>query len=230
MTGTLKSLSLLRRISRFDMTANVKRFSAALLASFLLLSACKDLASPETVDLALQKNASACGIDVSSLDWSRASGRSTVMETRKRFAAKFSELKNLLVKKDIQWEVAFGEEIKPTCQLSKSIILASPGIVGLVDHLHWAFQSLLGREGLPVNIEKIRIVISGKKGTDLYESNRASVAYSDEKGRRSIDYSVNLGDLETGVSFYSLIRNLTSKDIVFQHPRALKKRPVSAAR
>ncbi len=190
-----------------------------LLLAFGLFS-CRGLETAKKADQRLREVAAGCGVDLKTLDWTQKSGSSSFSDSRKGFAAKLSELKDLMAARKIGWEVNFSEDIRSSCPLKRSEILSSPGMVGFVDHMHWAMQSLLVREGLPVQVSKVRIIVSALKNTELYHRNEESRPYTDRNGFRMIDYYVNLGDPKSGLSFASLIRNLTARDLVFKEVRS----------
>jgi hypothetical protein len=201
-------------------------------ALFLLcgLAGCQELATQKEVKKELSTHAEQCGVDLNSLQWAQSSGKTHLDENRATFSKKFEAVKKLLLEKNIRWEFLLSPEIKNRCQLKREIILASPGVLGFVDSIHWALKSLVVQEDLKVTVRKIRIIASPLKGLSLYEANRSAVPHVEENGDRALDFYVNLGDPSAGISFSSLLKNFTDHEIVLREPTVIRPQKTTLVR
>lgn len=200
------------------------------LGLILLLTSCKDLASKKEVRKSLVAHSSECGVDLNALGWANSSGKSLLNESRTSFVKKYNSVRDLLARKKIRWEFSMEPSLAKGCQLDREVVLASPGVLGLVDNIHWALKTLIVQEELSISVQRIRIIVTALKGIDLYEANRSARARMNDKGERVLDFFVNLGDTYAGISFSNLMKNFTDREMAFRGAKILRDQKQPLAR
>jgi hypothetical protein len=203
---------------------------SALVLGLVMMAGCNDLASKKDVRKALAANSENCAVDLNALNWANSSGKELISESRISFAKKYQSVRDLLLKKKIRWEFSMEPELAKRCKLDRKVILASPGVLGLVDHIHWALKTLILQEELGVSVQRVRVIVTHLKGIELYAANRAARAQLNSSGERVLDFFVNLGDSYAGISFTNLMKNFTDHDVADRGAKILRNQKQSLSR